>query len=220
MLKFFIAALLFFCPNAIAALIDNDTFTEASATALTSHTPDSGSSWTQSAAGTFSVNASDYLELTVLSSQTRARIEQDIGTPDMVVEASVRVDQNAVNTTRAGIVARVSSDFLDNYVCYLEDDNGTTAGGNADLGLSKRVAGTTTALTTINFNGTLATAYTMRLYTASGFVRCCVSTSCTAWTADADVATGNQGGVYAQGISSQRIDNFKVYPYGRSINDN
>ncbi len=133
------------------AVIVNDTFTEAADTALTAHTPDTGSGWTkEEAAGTTNVmNVSGANDNAVASGATNsARLVYSAQPNPSVVEYDIEVTLPGIATGAGGgdDVAALLARFADTSNYYTAGTYGATSA--ADKKIKKTVAGVVTELAT------------------------------------------------------------------------
>ncbi len=133
-----------------------DTFTEASDTNLTDHTPDTGTGWTTDVSDEAELKiiaADDELELDeAMGGGEGAREDTDIGDDDMDVSATLRTTLSGTDNRVIMVSGRIPSGTFDGQNAYLVD--GKTSGADV-YRLNKRVAGSVTALGTY---GTIPTS--------------------------------------------------------------
>ena len=211
-----LALSVFACP-AWAERKTNNAFTVGVNTNLAAYTADLGGAWDESGTdGDLLVNAAnDNLTSPVTALTRRARQDTDMGTPDMVVSATVNVTDTS-GTENISIFGRqVGTGFNDHYGCSAYDDT-AGAGGNIDIDVYKRVASVHTVLATIDFNGTAGTPYQLELRISKNTIECRVNNATSAKAADTDIPTGNFAGVAFAGQDVGTIDNFYAGPHRES----
>lgn len=132
------------------ALIFSDTFTEATTTALTSHTPDTGTGWTQEVAATGAVaNASggDYVvaSANVTGDDLAVSAQPDPSTADVDVQMTLAALLTGSGSAPFGVFARWadSSNFYGVQIL-------PAGHAEVDAKLYKRVAGTYTVLASVD----------------------------------------------------------------------
>lgn len=189
------------------ASISSDTFTVASDTALSAHTPDTGTSWSLEAAQFTVIALTDDCRHNG-GALNRAREETTIGADQMAVSADCKVGASA--TRRAGVCGRMTTaDYANQYEAYLQ---GTAGGTTVDIFLFKNVGGTRTQLGTSNQTLGSGVFATLRLEIGVGSQTVLFngSTVITATEADSTLSGQTYAGLIMQGLgeATTRVDNF------------
>lgn len=189
------------------ATIASATFTVGSDTALSSYTPDVGTSFSLEAAEFTVIAATDEVRHTGAQLK-RAREETTIGSDQMNVQADCKVSASA--SRQAGVCARMTTaDYANQFEAYLQ---GTSGGTTVDVFLFKNVGGTRTQLGTSNQTLNAGVYATLRLEIGAGsqVVKLNGSTVITGSEADSTLSGQTYAGIIMRGASdtNTRVDNF------------
>lgn len=197
-------ALLFILLLAVNALAvttySNDTFTEGSDTALSSHTAETGGSWTRhpNFAATATVQASTDR---VVGDSGSTAIYYHAATPsnaDYDVTATLRASD--LSTGLPGVIGRMNTSASTFYQAYISD--------SSTLTLAAVVAGSTVASTTKSFSFSTNTNYTVTLRMRGTRIEVIINSQSIVGFTDSNITATGKAGLRTRDTGS--VDNFVV----------
>ena len=201
-------------PTAFAATYFNDTFTEAANTALESHTPDTGTSWTKAiTTGTcgLRVNATND---TAEEDTTCSLSEGVVYTADATYSDADYFAQVTIST------AAESGDDPYYLILRYQDTNNmyATRFNNGNLAIYKKVSGTWTALTTNDTGFTLAVSDVVKFRADGSYLQVFKNGTLSDEAYDGDITSagkagygiGSIGAVSGDDGDAQEVDSFSA----------